>query len=148
MEFADWRWIFLINLPLAALTVFIAVRTYPRPATRRLRRTSTSPAPPWPPRPWRGTYALIEQGGAAAWLAAVVGVARGGRIRGRRGQDGGSDAGARLFRDRTFSASNVMTLLVYGALGAQGFFVTIQLQTVERVRRARGRRGVRADDPG
>ena len=35
-----------------------------------------------------------------------------------------------IFRDRTFSASNVMTLLVYGALGAQGFFVTIQLQTV------------------
>ena len=35
-----------------------------------------------------------------------------------------------IFRDLTFSASNVMTLLVYGALGAQGFFVTIQLQTV------------------
>ena len=35
-----------------------------------------------------------------------------------------------IFRDRTFSASNVMTLLVYGALGAVSFFVTIQLQTV------------------
>jgi Na+/melibiose symporter-like transporter len=35
-----------------------------------------------------------------------------------------------IFRDRTFSASNVMTLLVYGGLGAMSFFVTIELQTV------------------
>ena len=35
-----------------------------------------------------------------------------------------------IFRDRTFSASNAMTLLVYGALGAMSFFVTIELQTV------------------
>jgi Na+/melibiose symporter-like transporter len=35
-----------------------------------------------------------------------------------------------IFRNRTFSAANVMTLLVYGALGAMSFFVTLQLQTV------------------
>jgi MFS family permease len=35
-----------------------------------------------------------------------------------------------IFRDRTFSASNVMTFLVYGALGAISFFVVLQLQTV------------------
>ena len=35
-----------------------------------------------------------------------------------------------LFRDRTFSASNAMTFLVYGALGAMSFFVTLELQTV------------------
>jgi MFS family permease len=35
-----------------------------------------------------------------------------------------------LFRDRTFSASNAMTLLVYAALGAMLFFLVIQLQTV------------------
>jgi Na+/melibiose symporter-like transporter len=35
-----------------------------------------------------------------------------------------------IFRDATFSASNVMTLLVYGALGALTFFVVIELQTV------------------
>ena len=51
-----------------------------------------------------------------------------------------------IFRDRTFSASNVMTLLVYGALGAMSFFVTHRAPDRQRVRRARGRRGVRADD--
>jgi predicted MFS family arabinose efflux permease len=36
----------------------------------------------------------------------------------------------RLFRNRTFSAANAMTLLVYAALGAVMFFVVLQLQTV------------------
>jgi Na+/melibiose symporter-like transporter len=35
-----------------------------------------------------------------------------------------------IFRDRTFSASNAMTLLVYAALGAIIFFLVIDLQTV------------------
>jgi hypothetical protein len=34
-----------------------------------------------------------------------------------------------MFRDLTFSASNAMTLVVYGALGALSFFVVIELQT-------------------
>jgi predicted MFS family arabinose efflux permease len=35
-----------------------------------------------------------------------------------------------VFRDRTFSAANVMTLLVYAALAAVMFFLVIELQTV------------------
>jgi Na+/melibiose symporter-like transporter len=35
-----------------------------------------------------------------------------------------------IFADRTFTAANLMTLLVYAALGASLFFVTLQLQTV------------------
>jgi hypothetical protein len=35
-----------------------------------------------------------------------------------------------LFASRTFSSANVMTLLVYAALGAVTFFVVLQLQTV------------------
>lgn len=35
-----------------------------------------------------------------------------------------------LFASRTFSAANVMTLLVYAALGAVLFFLVLQLQTV------------------
>ena len=35
-----------------------------------------------------------------------------------------------MFRDRTFSAANAMTLLVYAALGAVLFFLVLQLQTV------------------
>ena len=35
-----------------------------------------------------------------------------------------------LFADRTFSAANAMTLVVYAALGAILFFLVLQLQTV------------------
>ena len=35
-----------------------------------------------------------------------------------------------MFANRTFSASNAMTLLVYAALGAVLFFLVLQLQTV------------------
>ena len=35
-----------------------------------------------------------------------------------------------MFSSRTFSAANVMTLLVYAALGAILFFLVLQLQTV------------------
>ena len=35
-----------------------------------------------------------------------------------------------LFRSRTFSVANAMTVLVYGALGAMSFFLVLQLQVV------------------
>ncbi len=71
------------------------------------------------------TYALIEWGGIAAWVAVVVGAlaAVGFLVVEDREREPMLVLG--IFRDRTFSAANVMTLLVYGALGAVGFFVTI-----------------------
>ena len=50
-----------------------------------------------------------------------------------------------IFRDRTFSAANAMTLLVYAALGAVLFFLVLQLQTVGGYGAAGGRRGHAAD---
>jgi Major Facilitator Superfamily len=40
----------------------------------------------------------------------------------------GAMAPMSMFRSRTFSAANLMTLLVYGALGAVLFFLVLQLQ--------------------
>ena len=78
------------------------------------------------------TYALIEWGGPLALRTPpCVAVLAGGRVRGGREAGAGADAAARASsRDRTFSAANAMTLLVYAALGASLFFVTLQLQTV------------------
>jgi len=131
VEFADWRWIFLINPPLAALTVVIALRWVPETRDEHasshfdllgavLAATALGGA----------TYALIEWGGISAWVAAVVGVLAGIAFLVVEDREREPMLVLDIFRDRTFSSANAMTLLVYGALGANSFFVTIQLQTV------------------
>ena len=54
IDYASWRWIFLINLPLAVATISFALRRCPRRATRTRRRTSTSRGPRWPRWRWAG----------------------------------------------------------------------------------------------
>jgi len=131
VQYADWRWIFLINLPLATVTVFIAVRAVPETRDPHASTHFDFVGAVLAALALGGaTYALIEWGGLAAWVAVVVGVlsAVGFIVVEHREEE--PMLVLSIFRDRTFSASNAMTLLVYGALGAMSFFVTIQLQTV------------------
>lgn len=131
VEYVHWRWIFLINLPLALITVVIAQRSVPEtrdpnaPDHLDLAGALLTAA-----ALGATTYALIEWGGPLApWagglavVAAVLFV-----VVERREREPMLPLG--IFRDATFSASNVMTFLVYGALGAVLFFLTLQLQTV------------------
>ena len=131
IDYASWRWIFLINLPLAAVTVLIAVRYVPE--TKDPHASSHFD--------WWGavlaslalggtTYALIEWGGTAAYVATAVAVVSAVGFVIVEAREDEPMLRLEMFADRTFSASNAMTFLVYGALGALSFFVTIQLQTV------------------
>ncbi len=131
IDYADWRLIFLINPPLAAVTVFIALRWVPETRDANASTHFDVLGAVLAATALGGTtYALIEWGGIAAWVAVVVGAlsAVGFLVVEDREREPMLVLG--IFRDRTFSAANVMTLLVYGALGAIGFFVTIELQTV------------------
>jgi EmrB/QacA subfamily drug resistance transporter len=131
VDYAHWRWIFLINLPLAAATIVIGLRHVPETSDPHASKhfdvigatlaTLTLAAL---------TYALIEWGGTLALVAAVVAVlsAVGFVLQERRDREPMLQLG--IFADRTFSAANAMTLLVYAALGASMFFITLQLQTV------------------
>ena len=131
VQYADWRWIFLINVPIAALTVAIAVRAVPETRDPHASVHFDIPGAVLATSALAGaTYALIEWGGTAAWVAVVVAVLAGAGFVVVEARTREPMLVLGIFRDRTFSASNVMTLLVYGALGAQGFFVTIELQTV------------------
>jgi EmrB/QacA subfamily drug resistance transporter len=131
IEYADWRWIFLINPPLAALTVYIALRYVPETRDPNASSHFDFIGAFLAAAALGGTtYALIEWGGTAAWIAAVVGVAAAVGFVAVEARERQPMLVLGIFRDRTFSAANVMTLLVYGALGAVSFFVTIELQTV------------------
>src|SRR6478735_5788402 len=131
VQYASWRWIFLINLPLAALTVVIAQRWVPETRDPEAPEHFDVGGAILAAVALGGiTYGLIEWGNSYAALAGVIGVVTAVAFLGveRRGRHPMMPLG--LFRDRTFSAANSMTLLVYAALGAVLFFLVLQLQTV------------------
>jgi hypothetical protein len=76
------------------------------------------------------TYALIEWGARMAVPAVVVGLAAAVGFVVVEARSSHPMLPLSIFRSRTFSAANSMTLLVYGALGAVIFFLVLQLQTV------------------
>ncbi len=130
-DYISWRWIFLINLPIAAVTVVIAQRAVPETRDPDAPdRFDVSGAVLAAAALGGTTYALIEWGDGLAVWAGLIGVvtAVGFLAVERRSTHPMMALG--LFGDRTFSAANAMTFLVYAALGAVLFFLTLQLQTV------------------
>ena len=131
IDHASWRWIFLINLPLAALTVWLAMRWVPETQDPRAHGRFDVGGAALAAMALAGvTWALTDAGGAASvWgsgIALLAGV--GFVLVERRMPEPMVQLG--LFAERTFSAANAMTLVVYAALGAIFFFLVLQLQTV------------------
>ena len=131
VQYASWRWIFLINLPIAVVTIVIAQRWVPETRDPDAPEHFDIVGATLAAIALGGvTYALIEWGNPYAAWAAVIGVVTGAAflMAEKRGDHPMMPLG--LFGDRTFSAANTMTLLVYAALGAVLFFLVLQLQTV------------------
>lgn len=136
IEQAGWRWVFGINIPLAALVVVVALRWVPESAdpqaSDRMDVLGTALAAvglgtlTWSLTAWSergaltGTVAAVGAAGVAALVAFGVAEAR-------------SDHPALplgLFRWRPFAAVNLATLLVYAALTGIFFFLPVTLQVV------------------
>jgi len=131
IDAASWRWIFLVNLPLAVVTIWIALRHVPESRSSAPRTHFDVLGAGLAMIALGGTtYALIQWGGAVAPFAGLAGVAAAVAflLVESRVQQPMMPLG--LFATRVFSAANTMTLLVYAALGAVLFFLVLQLQTV------------------
>jgi EmrB/QacA subfamily drug resistance transporter len=131
IDYASWRWIFFINLPIAALTVWLAQRWVPESRDEQASGRFDVAGATLAALALAGTtWALTDAGGTATPYAVAIGVvaAIGFIVVERRLHD--PMVRLELFADRTFSAANGMTLLVYAALGAILFFLVLQLQTV------------------
>jgi len=131
---ASWRWVFLINVPVALAVLLVAARHVPESRDpEAVRGFDVAGAALGAAGLGGATYALIEAGAAPPSLvlsAAVLGCASlvAFVVVERRKRD--ALVPIHLFSSRTFSVVNFMTLLVYGALGAMLFFLVLQLQVV------------------
>jgi EmrB/QacA subfamily drug resistance transporter len=134
VQYASWRWVFLINLPLAVITVLVAQRHVPE----------TKDPESVPGFDFLGaglgivglggvTFALIQYESLEPWqlaLSAAIGVIASVLFVSVERRSPHAMMPTEMFASRQFSAANATTLLVYAALGANLFFLVLQLQTV------------------
>lgn len=134
VDVASWRWVFLINLPLAAVVVVVALRHVPE---------SRDPGAEGTHADWGGgvlgalalaglTFALIESGAGAAHVlpALAVGVVGALLFWWRERRADYPVLPLDVFAAGQFSATNAVTFFVYGGFGALFFLLVVHLQVV------------------
>ena len=137
VEYASWRWVFFLNVPLAAIV--LSVLFWRVPESRDEDATGGLD--------WWGTllvtiglgaivYGLIEAGNLGLGSPVVLGTVAAGIaalvafiLVEARIQEPMVPLG--LFRSRTFSGANLLTFLLYGALGSLAFFLPFNLILVQ-----------------
>jgi EmrB/QacA subfamily drug resistance transporter len=131
VQHASWRWVFLVNLPVAALVVVTTLSAVPESRDEQmtgrvdLRGVVLSAG---------GLAALswgLSQGGGGPALAALVaGLAALVVFVLVERSEPAPMLPPRLFANREFSAVNAATLVIYAALSAVIFFLVLTLQVV------------------
>lgn len=134
VDHASWRWVFFINLPIAVLVVFLTLWRVPE--SRSGEKGSKLD--------WQGallatiglggvTFALIEvsRGGATVIIAAVIGIAALVSFLFAEAYTSAPMVSFGLFRSKTFSGANLLTLFLYAAFGGILFFFPLNLIQVQ-----------------
>ncbi|MBA3266388.1 MAG: MFS transporter [Nocardioidaceae bacterium] len=134
VQYASWRWVFLLNLPVAVVTVAIARRCVPETQDPDALDSFDIAGAVLGAASLAGmTFALIESRTSPAtlvMLAAAGGVLSAVAFVVVERRSNSPMMPTSLFASRQFSAANAMTLLVYAALGGVIFFLVLELQTV------------------
>ncbi|MFD7168813.1 MFS transporter [Streptomyces violascens] len=131
-----WRWVFLINVPLAAVCVPVALRHVPESRDPRTHtgRFDVMGAALGALTLALVTYALIEAPGQGSSRlvvgAGVAGLGLGAAFVRRERHLPDPMLPPDIFRSRVFTAVNLVTVCVYAAFGGFFFLAALQLQVV------------------
>jgi EmrB/QacA subfamily drug resistance transporter len=135
VEWASWRWIFFLNVPLAIVAIALAWVAH---------RGTTHPEAPSSRLDVLGaglvavgigslTYGLVQGGeqgfGDVAWAFMLAGASLGAFIV-RERRTGDPLLPLSLFRSRDFALVNVATFVIYSAVAGSTFFLVLFLQSV------------------
>lgn len=133
----SWRWVFVINVPLAVAAILASARWVPESrAPETETRFDVLGAALCAIGLAGVTFALIEapsDGWASLRVigAIIVGVAAAvGFVLTERHRGDAAMTPPVLFRSRVFSVLNLYTVVVYAALSGQSFFLAVHLQNV------------------
>lgn len=136
VEIGDWRWIFLINVPVAALVLWVAARHVPEsrdPAASRAFDVAgllcgatglgglTYGFTAWPAEGPGDPVVLVSLAAGVLGLLAFLAAER---------RSAHPMLPLEIFRVRAFSGANAVTFLVYAANGGVFFLVVLNLQVV------------------
>lgn len=136
VESASWRWIFLINLPFAAVVLFVGIRHVPETRNEQAEHQIdiagailavlglagvVGGLTSGPEAGWSSPGALVPLVGGIILLAAFIGVEQ-------RTTHPLVPLG--IFKSTQFTSANLVTFVVYAALAGSFFLLPIQLQTV------------------
>ncbi|HEX3464722.1 MAG TPA: MFS transporter [Candidatus Elarobacter sp.] len=136
-QHASWRWVFLINLPIAVAVLAVSYRGFPESRDEEMpQRLDVTGAALATLGLGSFTYGLIDsQGGAPGPLAIAALIAGVVLLAAFVVEERRSSAPMMpldLFRSRVFSAANVYTLFLYAALGGSLYFLPYVLIDVQR----------------
>lgn len=136
VDAASWRWVFLLNLPLAAVVLAVTILHVPESRDEQAHGRFDVLGAALGALGLAGiTYALIEAPARGLTSPMVLGAAAVGLLSmaaflvwERRERD--PMLPLDVFASRQFSASNAVTFCCYAALGGVIFFFVVQLQVV------------------
>jgi EmrB/QacA subfamily drug resistance transporter len=134
IDSVSWRWVFVINLPIACAAVVISARHVPESRDEHAARQLDVLGSALLTFGLAGVvYALIEGPGAgwtvlavAAGVVGALALATFGLVESRREHP---MVPLGIFRSQQFSGANLVTFAVYAALGAVTFLLVVHLQT-------------------
>ncbi|MBB5077614.1 MFS transporter [Nonomuraea endophytica] len=129
VQSVGWRWAFLINLPFAALVVWVTIKHVPETRDEQATGRFDVLGAVLAALALAGiTYGLIETGTPIPLDAGLLLGAAFVWVQVRRSPDALVPVG--IFRNHVFSAINVVTFIMYAAMGVVFFLLVVQLQVV------------------